>query len=45
MKVHAPYDAAHLAKRLGLVTGFGPDDSSIDEAASALPKKKASRRE
>ncbi|MET3391563.1 uncharacterized protein YecE (DUF72 family) [Variovorax sp. 1140] len=45
MKVHAPYDAAHLAKRLGLTTGFGPDDSSTDEAASALPKKKASRRE
>lgn len=26
VKVHAPYDAAHLAARLGVATGLGPDD-------------------
>jgi uncharacterized protein YecE (DUF72 family) len=25
-KVRAPYDAAHLAMRLGLATGLGDDD-------------------
>jgi len=25
VKVHAPYDAAHLAQRLGVATGLGPD--------------------
>jgi uncharacterized protein YecE (DUF72 family) len=27
VKVHAPYDAAHLAMRLGIPTGLGPDDA------------------
>ena len=33
IKVHAPYDAAHLAQRLGLRTGLGDDDrfAGIDE--------------
>jgi uncharacterized protein YecE (DUF72 family) len=29
VKVHAPYDAAYLAARLGVATGLGPDDSFV----------------
>ncbi|MDP9895906.1 uncharacterized protein YecE (DUF72 family) [Variovorax boronicumulans] len=31
VKVHAPYDAAHLAMRLGLATGLGADDRFAPE--------------
>ncbi|WP_046113787.1 DUF72 domain-containing protein [Aquincola tertiaricarbonis] len=29
VKVHAPYDAAHLAARLGVATGMGPDQQQF----------------
>lgn len=32
IKVHAPYDAAHLARRLGLATGLGADDKFAESA-------------
>ena len=31
-KVHAPYDAAHLAQRLGMATGLGPGDAFMRPA-------------
>lgn len=38
-KVRAPYDAAHLAMRLGLPTGFEPGEQATRNAASSGTKK------
>jgi uncharacterized protein YecE (DUF72 family) len=42
VKVHAPYDAANLARRLGVPTGFGEDGQFI-VPAELMPARKASR--
>lgn len=46
VKVHAPYDAAHLAGRLGVATGLGPGDNfepppgmAVRQRAKAQPRK------
>jgi uncharacterized protein YecE (DUF72 family) len=38
VKVHAPYDAAHLAARLGLATGLDADDRFVPPADLAPPR-------
>ncbi|MDR6426107.1 uncharacterized protein YecE (DUF72 family) [Variovorax paradoxus] len=47
VKVHAPYDAAHLAARLGVATGLGagdrfelPPDMAVRKPARARPGRK-----
>jgi uncharacterized protein YecE (DUF72 family) len=39
VKVHAPYDAAHLAARLGVATGLGPDDNFEPPPGMAVRKR------
>jgi uncharacterized protein YecE (DUF72 family) len=39
VKVHAPYDAAHLAARLGVATGLGPDDNFDPPPGMAVHKR------
>jgi len=39
VKVHAPYDAAHLAARLGVATGLGTDDNFEPPPGMAVRKR------
>jgi len=41
VKVHAPYDAAHLAQRLGLPTGLDAEDRFVPPPALAPPRARA----
>jgi uncharacterized protein YecE (DUF72 family) len=41
VKVHAPYDAAHLAQRLGVATGLGADAHVVPPAGSPPPRARA----
>jgi hypothetical protein len=38
VKVHAPYDAAHLAARLGVATGLGAGDRFVPPPGLAPPR-------
>lgn len=42
VKVHAPYDAAHLAARLGLVTGIDSRHPGVAAASLPPPRRRAS---
>lgn len=41
IKVHAPYDAAHLATRLGVANGLGPDRNFIPPPGFVAPRSAA----
>ena len=41
VKVHAPYDAAHLAMRLGVANGLGPDRTFIPPPGFVAPRRAA----
>jgi uncharacterized protein YecE (DUF72 family) len=41
VKVHAPYDAAHLAKRLGLTTGLAADEHFVPPEGLPPPRSRA----
>lgn len=42
VKVHAPYDAAHLAARLGVATGMGPDQRQfVQPPGLSGPRRRA----
>jgi uncharacterized protein YecE (DUF72 family) len=41
VKVHAPYDAAHLAQRLGLPTGLAPDDQFVPPPGLPPPRERS----
>jgi uncharacterized protein YecE (DUF72 family) len=41
VKVHAPYDAAHLAMRLGVANGLGPDRNFIPPPGFVVPRRAA----
>ena len=41
VKVHAPYDAARLAARLGLPTGLAPEGSFVPPPGLAPPRARS----
>ena len=41
VKVHAPYDAAHLAARLGVATGLAADDGFVPPPELAPPRPRS----
>jgi uncharacterized protein YecE (DUF72 family) len=41
VKVHAPYDAAHLAARLGVATGLGPDHRFVPPPGLEGPRTRS----
>jgi len=41
VKVHAPYDAAHLAARLGVATGLGAGDRFVPPPGLAPPRSRS----
>ena len=41
VKVHAPFDAAHLAARLGVATGLAPDERFVPPPGLAPPRARS----